>query len=80
MLQLASLAALLLAWLFIFDITNKERASLEGFQEGIVGAVQDPAQAQVQAAIKSINQLHISALCWVCPRRFWILFLLGSLA
>ena len=45
--QLASLAALLLAWLFVFDITNKERASLEGFREGIVGAVPDPAQSQV---------------------------------
>ena len=47
LMQLASLAALLLAWLFVFDITNKERASLEGFREGIVGAVPDPAQSQV---------------------------------
>ena len=36
--QLASLAALLLAWLFVFDTTNKERSALEGFREGIVGA------------------------------------------
>ena len=57
LLQLASLAALLLAWLFVFDTTNKERASLEGFREGIVGAVPD---AQSQVAIQRHLWWHAS--------------------
>ena len=37
-LQFASLIALLLAWVFIFDTVSKERELLEGPKEGIVGA------------------------------------------
>lgn len=40
--QLASLLALLMAWLFIFDTVQKERASLEDSKkEGIVGQTAD---------------------------------------
>ncbi|KAK9846211.1 hypothetical protein WJX84_004971 [Apatococcus fuscideae] len=35
--QLASLAVLLLAWIYIFDTISRERENLEGPQEGIMG-------------------------------------------
>ena len=45
-LQLVSLVALLLAWVYIFDTVQRERELLEGPKEGIVGAqgLQDPSQ------------------------------------
>jgi hypothetical protein len=44
--EFASLGALLLAWVYIFDTAQKEREALEGPKEGIVGAqgIQDPEQ------------------------------------
>ena len=44
--QLVSLVALLLAWVYIFDTVQRERELLEGPKEGIVGAqgLQDPSQ------------------------------------
>ena len=46
LLQLVSLIALLLAWVYIFDTVQRERELLEGPKEGIVGAagLQDPSQ------------------------------------
>lgn len=46
MLQLVSLIALLLAWIYIFDTVQRERELLEGPKEGILGAagLQDPSQ------------------------------------
>ncbi|MCJ1297925.1 hypothetical protein MMC08_000714 [Hypocenomyce scalaris] len=45
-LQLVSLIALLLAWVYIFDTVQRERELLEGPKEGIIGAggLQDPSQ------------------------------------
>ena len=45
-LQLVSLIALLLAWVYIFDTVQREREMLEGPKEGILGAggLQDPSQ------------------------------------
>ncbi len=37
--QIASILALILAWVYIFDTVLKEREKLESPQEGIVGAV-----------------------------------------
>ena len=37
--QIASILALILAWVYIFDTVMKEREKLEAPQEGIVGAV-----------------------------------------
>ena len=55
--QLASLAALLLAWLFVFDTTNKERSSLQGFREGIVGAdAPAPQVCLVQCSVPARTQ------------------------
>jgi hypothetical protein len=52
--QIASILALILAWVYIFDTVLKEREQLDNPQEGIVGATpQDvenpaaPAQAHV---------------------------------
>ena len=44
-LQLVSLIALLLAWVYIFDTVQREREMLEGPKEGIIGAggLQDPS-------------------------------------
>lgn len=35
--QLASLAVLLLSWIYVFDLLSREREVLEGSQEGITG-------------------------------------------
>lgn len=35
--QLASLAVLLLSWVYVFDLLSREREVLEGPQEGITG-------------------------------------------
>ncbi len=45
-LQLVSLIALLLAWVYIFDTVQREREMLEGPKEGIIGAggLQDPSE------------------------------------
>ena len=45
-LQLVSLVALLLAWVYIFDTVQREREMLEGPKEGIIGAggLQDPSE------------------------------------
>lgn len=45
-LQLTSLVALLLAWVYIFDTVQRERELLEGPKEGIIGAqgLQDPSE------------------------------------
>ena len=51
-LQIASLLALILAWVYIFDTVMKERELLENPQEGIVGAiprdVENPAAPAAQ--------------------------------
>ena len=46
LLQLVSLVALLLAWVYIFDTVQRELELLEGPKDGIVGAgcLQDPSQ------------------------------------
>ena len=49
--QLASLMALLMAWLFIFDTAQKERASLEDHKEGMVGTQRQPADVEMGGAV-----------------------------
>ncbi len=48
--QIASLLALILAWVYIFDTVMKEREALENPQEGIVGAIPRDVESQVAPA------------------------------
>lgn len=48
--QIASLLALILAWVYIFDTVMKERELLENPQEGIVGAIPRDVESQVPGA------------------------------
>ena len=47
--QIASILALILAWVYIFDTVLKEREALEAPKEGIVGAVPRDVEAQAGA-------------------------------
>lgn len=51
--QIASLLALILAWVYIFDTVMKERELLENPQEGIVGAIPRDVESQVAHAPQS---------------------------
>ena len=44
--QIVSILALILAWVYIFDTVLKEREKLESPQEGIVGAVPRDVESQ----------------------------------
>ncbi len=48
--QIASILALILAWVYIFDTVLKEREQLEAPKEGIVGAVPRDVEAPPPAA------------------------------
>ena len=51
--QIASLLALILAWVYIFDTVMKERELLENPQEGIVGAIPRDVESQVAPAAQA---------------------------
>lgn len=44
--QIVSILALILAWVYIFDTVLKEREKLESPQEGIVGAIPRDVESQ----------------------------------
>lgn len=54
--QIASLLALILAWVYIFDTVMKERELLENLQEGIVGAIPRDVESQAPGTLPQQNQ------------------------
>ena len=61
--QIASLLALILAWVYIFDTVMKERELLDNTQEGIVGAIPRDVENPASASQPHANQNGRSGTC-----------------